>query len=65
MELAYSEWQDNSESDEKKELYFWEKRISTAPCFFEYFAFFSMRKEVKIMGLAYSESSEKCAPNHI
>jgi hypothetical protein len=28
MGLEYSEWEDNSASDEMKKIYFWEKRIS-------------------------------------
>jgi hypothetical protein len=43
MLLAYSEWEENSASDEMKKLHFWGKEFSTVPHFFEYFALFSMR----------------------
>jgi xanthine dehydrogenase molybdopterin-binding subunit B len=58
MVLAYPEWKDNSASDEPKNCIFWERFLKKTRLF-EYFAFFSMWKEVSIAGLAYSESPEK------
>jgi hypothetical protein len=34
-------------------------------CFFQYISFFSIRQEATMMGLVYSGSCQKCAPDGI